>query len=70
MHCALVRSIARRLVCPALAGALLAGSLAADTWVVDASGGPGSDFTDIPPAIAAAVSGDVILVLFRRPTDF
>ncbi len=34
----------------------------AHTYVVDAAGGAGVDFTDIPPAVAVAVSGDVILV--------
>lgn len=32
------------------------------TWVVDDSGGPGVDFTDLPPAIAAAASGDRVIV--------
>jgi hypothetical protein len=32
------------------------------TWVVDDSGGPGVDFTDIPPAVAGATDGDVLLV--------
>ncbi|MCI0585418.1 MAG: hypothetical protein L0323_01095 [Planctomycetes bacterium] len=31
-------------------------------WVVDDNGGPGVNFTDIPPAIAAASDGDVLLV--------
>lgn len=31
-------------------------------WIVDAAGGPGSQFTDIPAAIGAAQSGDTILV--------
>jgi hypothetical protein len=31
-------------------------------WVVDDSGGPGVNFTDIPPAIAAAAEGDILLV--------
>lgn len=31
-------------------------------WVVDDSGGPGVDFTDLPPAIAAASPGDVLLL--------
>lgn len=35
----------------------------ADTWIVDDGGGPGVDFTDLPPAVAAAVPGDVILVM-------
>src|SRR5262245_45172512 len=30
--------------------------------VVDAAGGPGSDFTDVPSAVSAAVDGDVLLV--------
>ncbi|HTF87389.1 MAG TPA: hypothetical protein VK843_03190 [Planctomycetota bacterium] len=34
----------------------------AGTWIVDAANGPGAHFTDIPPAIAAAVPGDLILV--------
>lgn len=32
------------------------------TWIVDEGGGPGVDFTDIQPAIAAASPGDRILV--------
>ncbi len=32
------------------------------TWIVDAAGGPGVHFTDIPPAVAAAADGDTILV--------
>lgn len=35
----------------------------ASTWVVDASGGPGVDFTDIGAAEAASLPGDVILVM-------
>ncbi|MGE3174883.1 MAG: hypothetical protein AB7O97_19805 [Planctomycetota bacterium] len=31
-------------------------------WVVDAAGGPGVDFVDLPPAVAAATHGDTILV--------
>jgi hypothetical protein len=36
-------------------------------WIVDASGAPGTNFTDLPPAVAAAVSGDTILV---RPGSY
>lgn len=36
--------------------------LRASTIIVDASGGPGSQFTDIPPAILAAAPDDLILV--------
>jgi len=37
------------------------------TWVVDARGGRGSDFTDLPAALAAANHGDRILV---RPGSY
>ena len=32
------------------------------TWIVDASNGPGTNFTNLPPAIAAAANGDTIIV--------
>jgi hypothetical protein len=32
------------------------------TWIVDANNGPGTDFTDIQPAIGAAREGDTVLV--------
>jgi len=32
------------------------------TWIVDASNGPGTNFTDLPPAFARASDGDTILV--------
>lgn len=32
------------------------------TWLVDASNGPGTDFTDLPPAVAAAADGDVLVI--------
>lgn len=31
-------------------------------WIVDAANGPGTDFTDLPPAEAAAAHGDVLMV--------
>ena len=31
-------------------------------WIVDAANGPGTSFTDLPAAVAAASSGDTILV--------
>jgi hypothetical protein len=37
------------------------------TWTVDAANGPGTDFTDLPPAVAAAVDGDVLRV---RPGSY
>jgi hypothetical protein len=39
----------------------------AGTWIVDDNGGPGVDFTDIAPAIAAASPGDALWVL---PGDY
>ncbi len=41
---------------------MLACLLMQNTWVVDDNGGPGVDFTDIPPAIAAAADGDILVV--------
>src|SRR5262245_6774486 len=32
------------------------------TWIVDAHNGPGTNFTDLPPAVAVAAHGDTILV--------
>jgi len=55
---------------PALAvvGAFSTPSLAlATTYVVDSGGGPGSNFLDLPPAIAFAAPGDVLLV---RPGSY
>ena len=44
-------------------GATLAiGLLLQSTWLVDANNPPGTNFTDLPPAVAAAQSGDVIRV--------
>ncbi len=34
----------------------------AGTWIVDAAGGAGSQFTDIQPALNAALDGDIVLV--------
>lgn len=46
-----------------LAVAAFAGSLTAQTtWIVDAGGGPGVNFTDLPSAVQAASDGDTILV--------
>jgi len=42
--------------------AILALPLLQGTHIVDANGGPGSNFTDLPPAVAAAANGDTILV--------
>ena len=42
--------------------ALVTPLVAQSTWTVNAGGGPGVDFTDLPTAVAAASSGDTILV--------
>ncbi|MCI0585813.1 MAG: hypothetical protein L0323_03110 [Planctomycetes bacterium] len=39
-------------------------------WVVDDDGGPGVNFTDLPPAIAAAADGDTLLVRAGSYTPF
>jgi hypothetical protein len=41
---------------------LLVSSASASTWVVDAAGAPGSQFTSIDAAIQASLPGDVVLV--------
>jgi pectin methylesterase-like acyl-CoA thioesterase len=46
-----------------LVAAATAGSLSAQqTFLVNAGGGPGVNFTSLPPAIAAAADGDTIVV--------
>jgi hypothetical protein len=40
----------------------LAVPASAATFVVDANNGPGTSFTDMPPAVAAATHGDVLIV--------
>jgi hypothetical protein len=45
------------------AALLLSAPAFASTYVVDASGGPGADFLDIPAAVAFAQPGDVLRVL-------
>jgi len=42
--------------------ALSATATAQTTWIVNAGGGPGVSFTDLPTAVAAAASGDTIIV--------
>ena len=41
--------------------------LSQTTWIVDQSNGPGANFTSLPAAVAAAASGDTLLV---RPAPF
>lgn len=52
-----------------LALAALTGSASAQnqTWIVDAANGAGTNFLDLPPAVAAAQPGDDIIV---RPGDY
>lgn len=45
-----------------------AGVLAQQVWKVDCMGAPGSHFTDLPQAVAAAAPGDTILVYVTVPT--
>lgn len=42
--------------------ALSVAAAAQRTWIVDANNGPGTDFVNLPPALAAASDGDVLLV--------
>lgn len=46
----------------ALVTALTTAALPQNTWTVDVSNGPGTNFTDLPPAVAAAQNGDIILM--------
>jgi hypothetical protein len=48
---------------PIVGATLLAQPSLAHTYVVDSHGGAGVDFTDLPPAVAAAQPGDVLLVM-------
>lgn len=41
---------------------LLVATLVQTIWIVDAANGPGTNFTNLPPAVSAAVSGDTIVV--------
>ena len=50
-----------------LAIAVLAIPLAAQrTWIVDQNNGPNTDFTDLPPALAAASNGTQLGAAFVR----
>lgn len=62
-----IRTIAATLLAPVLFVLTAApAALAADVIVVDVSGGAGSSFTSISPAVAAAAPGDVVLVRAGR----
>lgn len=55
----------------ALCSCLLAAAPSAQTtWIVDASQGPGTNFTDIQPAIDAAVAGDIISIRSGSYSEF
>src|SRR5262245_12314469 len=43
-------------------------SVPQSTWIVDRANGPGTNYTDLPPAVAAAAHGDTIFVR-RSPTN-
>ena len=61
---------AKRIAIAVLLLAVSSPLLAQATLVVDANQGPGTQFTDIPPAIAAAAPGDVIVVRAGSYTGF
>lgn len=50
--------------------AVVAAPAAQRTWIVDAANLPGTDFTDLPPAEAAAADGDTLLVRAGTYTGF
>lgn len=54
----------------ALLVSLLAPLAPSSTWIVDANNGPGTDFTQISAAIAAAAPGDTLLVLPGQYASF
>jgi hypothetical protein len=56
------RTVSSRRVWAVALLAALASFASATTWIVDASNGPGTNFTTISAAIAAAIPGDVIVV--------
>lgn len=49
---------------------VLSPALAAQTWIVDAANGPGTDFTSIAAAVAAVPSGSTLLVRAGSYTGF
>lgn len=49
--------------------AVAASAGAQSVWVVDASGGPGTDFLDVDPAVSAAAPGDTLLLRNGSYTD-
>jgi hypothetical protein len=53
-----------------LASSLVLFALLPTIWIVDSANGPGTNFTDLPPAVAAAASGDTIIVRAGAYTGF
>ena len=49
---------------------LAAAAPAQTTWIVDANQGPGTDFTDIQPAVDAAAAGDIISIRAGSYSEF
>ena len=49
---------------------ILLAALVPTIWIVDAANGPGTNFTDLPAAVAAAANGDVIVVRSGNYTSF
>jgi len=55
--------ITHRLFVLLLAAVIAAPVVSQRTWIVECSGGPHADFTDLPQAVAAARAGDTILLV-------
>lgn len=55
---------------PLVLAALCSPLAAQTTWIVDARGGTGTSFTDLPPAIAAASPGDTLLIRASGSTPY
>ena len=53
------RALQRTLGLLALLTAPLVGQ---QTWIIDSNNGPGTHFTDIPPAVSAASDGDTLII--------
>jgi hypothetical protein len=62
-----MKTSSHAMLCCLVAGALASHAVAQRTWVVDRIMGPGVDYTDIPPAIAAAAPWDRIEVRGSTP---
>lgn len=65
-----MHSLAPRAALSLCAALALLAPATAHVWIVSSAGGPGVDFTDIPPAIAAAQPGDVVRILGGNYSSF